>query len=272
MLIDFHTHVFPAALAEKAIAHMTQQMADNYESFHIFFNARADGTVEGLLRTMEESGCTHSVLCPVVTSPKSAGHTNAFSMAQKSEKLIPFAGLLPNQEGWEAALEDIAAQGFQGIKLHPEFQNFDVDSPRSVEVVKRAENLGLIVLLHAGRDPGYAPPAHCTPRRMVNLLEKVDGGKIVAAHMGGWKEWEEVERCLSDSPIYFDTSCCAGFIDPDYCRHLMRRHGTDKILFGSDYPWLTSGDTLEFVSSLGLTEGELAQICWQNAAKLLKLP
>ncbi len=269
MLIDIHTHVFPPQLAEKALQGMIAMLDANYESYRIRFRPRADGTVTGLLQTMEKSGCTHSVLCPVITNPKSTQKTNEYAMAQRCDKITPLAGFLPTQDGWEGVLEEIAAQGFPGIKIHPEYQNLDIDSPRCIEVIKRAEALGLAVLFHAGKDPGYPPPIHASATQIVNLLEHVDGKKLIAAHMGGWMDWENVEKYLLDAPICFDTACIAGYIAPEFCKHLMRAHGTDKILFGSDYPWQTSGDVLSFIQTLGLTDGEMEQICWKNASALL---
>ncbi len=269
MIIDIHTHVFPSHLAKIALHKMTKQIEENYESYRVRFKPRADGTVSDLLKTMKESGCTHSVLCPVITNAKSTKKTNDFSCSQKSEQLIPFASLLPTENNWESVIENIAEQGFKGIKLHPEFQQFDIDSKRSIEVVRKAEALGLVIIFHTGKDPCYPPPVHSTPTQMARLLDKVDGQRIVATHLGGWKEWEDVERYLSDAPIYFDTACIAEFINAEYCKHIMRKHGTNKIVFGSDYPWRTSSDTLYFIQSLELTEKEVNQICWENAKQLL---
>ncbi len=271
MLIDIHTHVFPDAIAPKAIANLTQGIINNYQSFHISFTAQAEGTVSSLIKSMEECGCDKSIICPVVTNAKSTQKTNEFAFQNASEKIIPFASLIPTQEDWQEVLEDIASRGFKGIKLHPEFQNLDVDDPKSVAVIKRAEELGLIVMLHAGKDPGYAPPEHCSPIRLARVLEKVNGNKIIAAHMGGWKDWEDVEKILCGSPVYFDTSCIVGFIESEVCKNLIRKHGVDKILFGSDFPWFTAGQTLEFIKSLNLTQEEMDKICYKNAVKLLGL-
>ncbi len=271
MLIDIHTHVFPDKIAARAIESMMLGITRNYEHHKVTITPSADGTVSDLIRTMDESGCTHSVLCPVVTNPKSTEKTNAFSLAQKSERLIPFAGLIPTDENAYAILENIAESGFKGIKLHPEFQDFDVDDEKIIQFIKRAEEFGLIIIFHAGKDPGFPPPAHSAPEKMARMLDRVDGRKIVAAHMGGFWEWEEVKKYLLDSPIYFDTACIAKFMDKELCRDIIRAHGADKILFGSDYPWTTSGETLEYVKALGLNEEELERITFKNAKKLLNI-
>ncbi len=269
MLIDTHTHVFPPYIAEKAICSMVGLLEANLEHYGVRVTPRAGGTAEELIASMDACGCTHSVLCPVVTNEKSTQKTNGYAMSLSSDRLIPFAGLMPSSDNYEALLEDIAARGFKGIKLHPEYQCFDIDGERCIDIVRRAEALGLAVLFHAGHDPGYPPSTHASPRRIANLLEKVNGTRVIAAHMGGWLEWENVEKHLIDSPVYFDTANTSGYIDGEYCKHLMRAHGTDKILFASDFPWHTAEETLAFINSLGLTESEKDEICFKNAKKLL---
>ncbi len=271
MLIDVHTHVFPEKIAARVLASMAEGLRVYYDIFKLEIPPKTDGTVSALLETMDKSGCDISVLCPIVTNEKSTKNTNDFVWSQRSERIIPFASLLHSQSDWEETLEEIAERGFKGIKLHPEFQDFDIDSARSVEIIRRAEELGLVIILHAGLDPSFAPPSHCSPERIARLLDKVDGGKIIAAHMGGWRQWDDVEKLLLDSPIYFDTSFTAGHIEPSFCVHLMREHGIEKILFGSDCPWQTSGEVFEFVSSLGLTDEELSRVAYKNASELLNI-
>ncbi len=269
MLIDVHTHVFPTHIAERAISGMVSRLEESFSHCGVRVFPRGDGTVDSLLSSMDSGGCTHSVLCPVVTNEKSTLKTNAFSMAQRSDRLIPFAGLMPSCEGFEAALEEIYAQGFKGIKLHPEYQGFDIDGERCIQIVKKAEELGLIVIFHAGVEPAYPSNDRGSPMRIANLLDKVDGSRLIAAHLGGWLEWEAADKYLSGSPIYFDTANIAGYIEPEACKQLIRSHGADKILFGSDFPWNTAADTLALLHSLGLSDTEMSSICSKNAEALL---
>ena len=52
---------------------------------------------------------------------------------------------------------------------------------------------------------------------------------------------------------------------------LARKHGTEKILFGSDSPWAKQEDYLQFLLSCDFTEEEKKQIAGENAAALLAL-
>ena len=97
----------------------------------------------------------------------------------------------------------------------------------------------------------------------------MEGSHLIAAHFGGWAEWDDVEQYLVGTPIHFDTAFIRQFIDPAQCLRMIRAHGADKVVFGSDSPWEDPADTLAFLQSLGLTEQELALITHQNAQRLL---
>ena len=102
-------------------------------------------------------------------------------------------------------------------------------------------------------------------------IEIYDGSNLVAAHLGGWAQWDDVERYLVGTNINLDTAYIRLFIPPEQCLRIIRNHGADKILFGSDSPWEDPADTLKFLQSLNLTEQELALITHQNAQRLLAL-
>lgn len=271
MIIDFHTHIFPDSIAEKVIGAMNNDIVNNYDRYHIKLKAKTNGTANQLIKTMDDVGCDISVLCPVVTNERSTDKINDFSWSQKSDRLIPFASLMPTQTDYERVLENVCERGFKGIKLHPEYQNFYVDDPKIIPVIKKAESLGLIIILHTGKDVCFAPPEKASPERLCNMLDKVDGSKIVCAHLGGWLEWDNVYKYLLDCPMYFDTSCLAGFINKDLCKAIIDGHGAKKVLLGSDSPWVTCGQTLDFLNSLNLSATQKELIYYKNAVELLKL-
>ena len=70
MLIDFHTHVFPDALAPRAIASLSAQANETPST---------DGTVAGLCASMKAAGVTHSVTLPVITKVSQFDTVNAFA-------------------------------------------------------------------------------------------------------------------------------------------------------------------------------------------------
>lgn len=267
MIIDFHTHVFPENIAPRAIeslkAGMVEQHGYEYPNF-------CDGTVSGLLRSMDEEGIDISVMMPIATKPAHAASINRFAAANASERLIAFGTVHPAQEDWEKTLEDLAAEGRKGIKLHPEFQSFFIDAPESIRILRKCGELGLIVTFHAGEDIGYPPPVHATPERILRAAEAAPDTKLIAAHMGGWNMWEEAADLLKDTHLMFDTAYVHILMDAPEFGDLVHCYGAERVLFASDSPWARpTTDMLSYMAESGLTNEELDMVTHLNALRLL---
>ena len=184
-IVDFHTHIFPDDLAPKAIAKLIEL---SHES-HNF----TDGTLGGLRQSMQRNGINRSVLLPIATKPSQVSIINRTCLSQASDDTIPFGTLFPLYEENAEEIEFLCAHGIKGVKFHPEYQDFYIDDPRYFPLYEQLSDAGLIVLFHAGKDPGPFSCDHALPQAIRVLLENFPKMKIVAAHMGGWKVWEEVE-------------------------------------------------------------------------------
>ncbi len=268
MLIDFHTHIFPDKIAKKTMEILTKPMAEykggNYTPY-------TNGTLSDLKRSMSENNVDISVVLPVVTSPKQTASINEFARSVASDNIIAFGGIYPGQKDWEDVLYNISESGLKGVKLHPEFQSCYVDSPDVIKIIKKAEDLGLYVSIHTGTSIGCAPPLHCSPKMLRNVLRVVSGENIIGAHMGGWDLWEDTERYLAGTPILMDISFVRGYLPKDLCMRIFEKHGIDKILYGSDSPWESQSDSLTYLDELGLSRDEKDLIKYKNALRVLDL-
>ena len=293
MLIDFHAHIFPDKIAERAVAKLTE---GTLRIEGRYLPPRGEATLSGILREMDKQ-VSLSLIMPIATSPTQTDNILSFaerinarhedglrsllegrSGDLKEPLLLSFASLHPDENDVVGRLEDIAERGFLGIKLHPEFQDFYIDSKKSLTILQKAEELGLLTVIHAGRDIGMPPPVHATPEAISHVLGYIEGGHLIAAHLGGFRMWDDVEKHLVGKPLYFDTAYL-GTDDgePDDAQYLriIRAHGPRKVLFGSDYPWKSAGEALSFLKRLGgageppLSREELDLITCGNALRLL---
>lgn len=268
-MIDFHTHIFPDAVAPRALESL---MAGALRVEGAALAPCTDGTLAGLVSSMAQNHVDVSVVLPIATKPSQTPSINRFAQGVQSASVHSFYSLHPMQEDRESVLEEIARAGGRGIKLHPEFQYADVDSPEMLAILKKAAELGLLVVLHAGQDIGMPPPVHCTPRKLARAMDAAPGCRIVAAHMGGWRMWTEVEACLvGREELWLDTAFVADYLPPEQYLRIIRSHGAERILFGSDSPWESPAHTLEGLERLGLSREELQRITHDNAAALLGL-
>ena len=268
MVIDFHTHVFPEKIAEKTIEVLKTNV---YNINGVKPPAFTEGTVASLQQSMEENGIDFSVVMPIATHPKQTPTINAYAEGIRSKNMVSFGSLHPLQEDWESVLEGLAEKGFKGIKLHPQYQDVELDSPHIIRILEKAQGLGLYTMFHAGVDIGVPTSELATPKRMKNLLNYVSGEYIIAAHLGGFKMWDAVEEHLVGSKISFDISYACSHIEKEQFLRIIRNHGADKILYGSDSPWKSQGEPLSDLKKLELSQQEMDLITHKNAIRILSL-
>ncbi|MBQ7090940.1 MAG: amidohydrolase family protein [Clostridia bacterium] len=277
MIIDIHTHTFPDKIAAPAIAKMQQDC---------HAQAFSSGTLDGLKASMQAAGIDRSVVLPVATNPLKIASINDLSIAlTERDGLIYFGCVHPDAENWHEELGRIAAAGLKGIKIHPVYQGVDIDDPRFLKILARAAELNLLVVMHAGDDIGFPGVVRCSPKMIRNALGQVKGVKLIAAHMGGWKNWEVVAENLVDTDVMIDTAFSLGKVvpleagyyteeqlwmlrDEPFCE-LVRAFGSKRVLFGTDSPWADQAAAVHDIQNLPLTDEEKVDILGENAHRLL---
>ena len=282
MIIDFHAHTFPDKIAAAAVASLA---ACSHLKPH------TDATNSGLAASMKRSGIDRSVILPVATSPRQVRKVNDSSArvneGSAEHGLISFGCMHPDFEDWHDELSRIRSLGLKGIKLHPPYQGADLDDIRYLRIISRAAELGLIVLTHAGWDIGLPEEVRCTPAMCRHVMEETGPFPFVLAHMGGWREWEEVPGLLAGTGVYLDTAFSVGECEPgedgywdgkdrsmlqeeDFLK-LVKAFGADHVLFGTDSPWSDQKKSLEWIRNLPLAGADKEKILGENAARLLKI-
>ena len=281
MIIDAHTHIFPEKIAAAAVAKLA-------EAAHI--RAWTEATEESLLASEKKAGIDLGIVLPVATAPGQVIKVNDRS-ARLNEKyrqqgIFSLGCIHPDFEGWHEELGRIRELGLRGIKLHPVYQQTDIDDIRFLRIIDRAASLGLVVVTHAGIDIGMEG-IHCSPAMCRHVAEEIGPFKFVLAHMGGWRNWDEVPQLLADTGVYLDTAFSAptfdraddGFWSQEETKMLsaeemvkmIRIFGAERILFGTDSPWSDQAQALSFIRNLPLTDEEKKAVLGENAARLFSL-
>ena len=262
MLIDFHTHAFPEKIAEKAI----QKLEFASGGLQPYTN----GTVTGLLESMQKNGVQKSVVLSIATNANQQTNVNNFAAElNRYENLVPFGSVFPFAEDALYELERIKSLGLKGVKLHPDYQGFNVDDEKLKPIYKKISELGLITIFHAGFDYGFPPPYGATPEKLLKALSWFQS-PVIAAHWGGLNCNQGVLDLLCGKDIYFDTSFGYSQLPRYYALKIIEKHGTDKILFGSDTPWHTPEMEKRLLNNLQLSVEDVEKINHLNAQKLLK--
>ena len=245
-------------------------MAALAEKAHI--PAHHDGTFAGLAAYEQAGGVAGFLLLPIATKASSVRSINEWVAGKTGGNVVAFGALHPDCEDVAGEVAYIQALGLKGIKLHPEYQAFDVDEERIMPLYETVFGQGLPICFHAGADLGFPPPLRGDAQRIAKVSQRFPEGKIIAAHMGGLYQYETVCECLAGRRnVWMDTSFATERMQAEEITHLVRLHGADRFLFGTDAPWARLEAAQDAVIGAGLTETELRMVFWDNAAKLLGL-
>jgi len=282
MIIDFHVHTFPDAIAPKVLKKLSGVSHTQYFT---------DGSINGLLASMKEASISYSVNLPVMTRVDQVEKVNSTLIDDREhlyqQGIITFGGIHPDYENYKQELLRLKQNEIRGIKIHPAYQNTDIDDIRMMRIIDYASELGLIILTHAGIDIGIYDHNYASVRQILTVIEQIHPEKFVLAHMGNWGCWEEVEQDLAGAPVWLDTAFALGPVTPDFAQtgtpyltdnlsdedfvRIIRKHGSEKILFATDSPWESQKDYVKRIEKTPLTAQEKEQIFSKNALQLLDL-
>ena len=260
MIIDFHAHIYPEKIAQKA----TDSISNFYEDAPMAWHGRSDELIASGSKIEVEKYIVHST----ATKATQVESINNFIIGECNAhpEFVGFGTIHPDYENYSAELERIRKAGLQGIKIHSDFQKFQLDTPAMDSIYDKIEELNMPVLFHAG-DKRYD---FSGPKRILNLHKKHPNLIIIAAHFGGYTEWENSLKYLAGQDVYFDTSSTLWKLPYDKADELIKAHGYKRFLFGSDFPMWDHTDELGRFNKLTLTAEERQAILYDNGADLLK--
>ena len=259
MIIDIHVHAYPDDLSVKALGSMEKIFG---------LKAFCGGSISDLLAAMDRADINTSVLQGVALKPDNVVSINTWLGNVLSERIKCFAAMHPDFEGFEGELERVKSLGFWGVKFQPEFQHFIPDEERMFPFYEKIYELDLAVLFHAGFELSNPGVSHATPETLSRIHKMFPKMKIIAGHFGGFMQWDEVEEYLVGTNVLFDTSCVFGNLDDKDIFRIIRAHGADKILLGSDHPLFSSLEAVEGIKRLGLSGDEESLILGENAMRI----
>lgn len=258
MIIDAHTHIFPEMIAKKASLNI-----GNFYGIPMAHN----GTREKLLEEGTAAGIDKFLIHSVATTPKQVQSINSFiakSVELYPDRFIGFMTLHPESENLKEEFNWGIEHGLQGVKLHPDFQEFDLNSEKAKEIYKLAEGK-CPVLIHMG---DYRTQ-YSKAEKLAPLFDEFPKLDIIAAHFGGYSEWENAAAYLSLTRAYVDTSSSLFELSPKKVRELINIYTPERVIFGTDYPMWDACDEMRRWEDIPLTEEERELIFHKNLENLL---
>lgn len=195
-------------------------------------------------------------------------------------RILPFTSMmyeLSAEEIIDKLYQDVQ-KGARGLKIHPPLQNVDLCSEKTYKILEGWEKIGLPIISHCGANNYYYGEREslCTPefgdvKYFIQMVKDFPHINFIAAHCGGLMggEMEQMGEEIGGSKnLWVDTT----FRSPGDIKKMIKYYGEDKVLFGTDTPFASTGASLECVyEALGDNPVILEKVLYSNAAKLLSV-
>jgi predicted TIM-barrel fold metal-dependent hydrolase len=275
MIIDFHTHIFPPRIKKNREEYIGRDPLFSV----LYSDPRAKlADVDDLVASMDEQGIDVSVILNIAwRTPELCHETNDYiqeSVSRFPQRLVGFGMVaLDSPQSALKEIEFCAQNGLKGIgEIRPGkalLGDFSIWNP----VVTRMIEGNLILLTHASEPLGhdYAGKGDITPDSLFPFIAEFPRLKLVCAHWGGglpfYALMPEVKKSLGS--VFFDSAASPYLYSPEVYIRVADLIGPEKILFGTDYPLLSSERYLREIESLDLSPKVKAGILGENARKLL---
>ncbi|MBE6569314.1 MAG: amidohydrolase [Ruminococcaceae bacterium] len=265
-IFDIHTHTYPEKIADKATVNL-----GNFYNFRV----EGKGTYAHLESQAEANGVHGYLLFSVATNAHQVSKVNdsIASLAEYSRSkgflTVGFAGMHQDFEDFEGELNRAWDIGLRGVKLHPDIQGVDADDARLFPLYELMEGK-MPLYLHVGDNrPEYR---FSEAKKIVRILENFPKLEVVAAHLGGYKAWDDALTYLAGRErVWYDTSSAVWAMTPEYAGMLIGKLGAENIMFGTDYPVMNTAEEVERFLRIDLTDDQREDIFWNNAIRFLHL-
>ena len=277
MIIDFHTHVMSPEVRERR--HEYAQRDSCFADLYSQPKAKI-ATAEEVIASMDECGIDKSVILNLGwVTHELCVETNDYileAIARYPQRLIGFVAIQPMAgDKAIAEMERCARNGAKGIgEMRPDVQGFDLDDNATMKpLVEAVVENGLIFLTHTSEPVGhqYFGKGEVTPQTIYPFILSYPELKLVCAHWGGglpfYALMPEVARAFGNT--FFDTAATPYLYRPQIFKQVAEIIGSEKILFGSDYPLLSPKRIIDQIDSVELEQADRARIIGGNAERLL---
>jgi predicted TIM-barrel fold metal-dependent hydrolase len=263
-IFDVHTHIYPDAIAERAVSAL-----DNFYEFV----SEGKGRYDDLTRHCRDNGvCGFLLLCVA---------TNAHQIHRVNESIVTavkrgredgfeayaFGGMHPCGN-MEEEIDFCIENGLSGIKIHPDIQGVDIDDRRLYPLYETA-NGRFPIYFHSGDNrPQYR---FSSPDKLAKILREFPKLTAVAAHLGGYMANDEaIEYLRGNDRVWYDTSSALWAMTPERADEIINSLGVGHMMFGTDYPVKYPDTELQRFYKLRLTEKEREDILYNNAKAFLE--
>ena len=279
MIIDFHAHIFPKTMRENREKYFADEL-----SFELLYRSPKSKIVgaKTIIDAMDEQGIDKSVVFgfPWKHSKIYCEHNDYImnAVARYPDRLVGLCCFDPSDNAAATEVHRCIDGGLSGVGELAFYQS-ELDEAalnQLAPIMEICRRRDLPVLIHTNEPVGHIYPGKApnTLGQIYDLIKRFQDNSIVLAHWGGGIFFFHLlKREVKDlfKNVAVDTAASPFLYDPVIYRHAVDIFGSEKILFGSDFPLLNPSKYFEEMGKAGLPKDQIESICGLNAKKLLNL-
>lgn len=233
-----------------------------------FFTPQTDA--ETLISVMDRCGVRMTVISSLLgVGPDAiAGNAEVRAILRRyPDRFAAYAVFNPHHSDSAADVEArLGEPGFVGIKIHPDTHAYSVESPLYEPAWALAARFGVPVLTHT-----YEGSPYCDPRQFDYVATHWPETKIILGHAGVTEEGCRRAIAVARKHPNLYLELCGSLMTGQWIRKLVAAVGPERVLFGTDFPFIDLRYGLGRVLFAGLQPAELERVIGGNARTLLKL-
>ena len=279
MIVDIHTHTFPEVIRNQRHRFFPKEPA--FKLLYETPKARLVSATE-TIATMDAEGVDIAVVFGFPWGDIDTCRLNndyiIEAVGRHPDRLRGFCCVDPFLPEAPAEVERCLAAGLSGVG-ELAFYRSGIDDPCVAclaPIMDLCRRFEVPVMVHTNEPVGHRYPGK-TPNTLVqiyHLAKSYPDNTIVLAHWGGGLFFNqllkrEVKQTLRK--VYYDTAASPFLYEPSVYRLAAELAGSDKILFGTDFPLLKPGRYFQEIEASGLDAAQRKQVLGENAAALLNL-
>ena len=267
MIIDSHVHLFSPKVIENV-----SQKTGMVERLHLRVEGAEERiTVDKLKQTMHQAQIDACLLLPTAGKDGVPKTNNRYwKITQETTGVLTAGTLHPGYPDNAGEIERFKERGIKGIKFSSFSQGFALDAPETFDLFNllhrenRHQNHSFFVVLDTFYEAHHffdtSPRYTTTPERLGQLVKHYPGIPFIAAHMGGLTApFEDICKYLPPLPnLFLDTSNAAHTLSKQEFIHLLKTHGPEHVIFGTDWPWFDPAAEMALISTY------LEEVCFSS--------
>jgi len=273
-MIDSHTHILPNKPNK-----LIEEFGEEKVLLEMFSNEQKATTPEELLKSMSLSNIKKSIILGYGWTNfnllQASNQFNLDAFKKNPSKLIPFFSINPMFKENLQEMEKCINLGGKGAgEIHPSIQELDMDNENIwKDSLKLLEENSLPIIIHASEPAGHLYPGkgNTYPENIYKFIKLFPKNTIILAHWGGGLLFYELMKEVKEisKNVYYDTAASSFLYNPKIFEIAIEIVGSEKIIFGSDFPILSPNRILEEMKNL--KEQDLMNITEKNIKSILNL-